>query len=166
MPHNTEGTACSSRWQEQDTAHLQWPEDPAKEDFTDLAETVNGRKMKRGISAKQEISWRPAMKLFNCTSEITVRKETSWWQVTVWDIARLPITTCLYWNAYKVHFSDNSKKAWPGNCLQLPVSQHADPRLWPKGGCTEHKGAQGKAEEMVLHLRPTLKNMHRIFCSQ
>lgn len=32
--------------------HLKWPEHPAKEDFTDLAEAANGMKVKRGNQCK------------------------------------------------------------------------------------------------------------------
>lgn len=65
--------------QKQGTAlHHKWPEHPAKEDFTDLAEAANGMKVKRGnqCKARNFLEVRHEVQ-FNCTAETTVRKERS-----------------------------------------------------------------------------------------
>lgn len=51
---------------------------PKKDDFTDSAEPVNGVKVKRGTSAKQE-RWRPAVKYSLLYSRNYSKEgETSW----------------------------------------------------------------------------------------
>lgn len=89
-----------------------------------------------------------------CTAEITARKKTSWWQVTLWDTARLPVTALYTEMPYKVHFNDNSNTAGRGKFLQLPELG------MQTSGSVQRLGAQSTKEQRAYTQMP------RNFCSQ
>lgn len=134
------------------TVHLQWPDtmqmgtsQTCQKQWMGGKESGNQCKARDFLMARYEVQ-------FKCTAEITVRKETSWWQVTLHGTF-----TChciLYWNALQGSLQWQFKYSRTREISTTSRVGHADLRLCSKAGCKEHKGANGKAEKMVLRLGP------------